>query len=129
MSKVWVAVAIIVVVVAAAIVAWLLLRDDDDGGKTTKGNCGGATYELNLEDEGNGLELTFELQSGAPEETWKVVVEQDGKQIFSGDRQTDEDSELDLDVSVDESDGTDFTVTATPQQGSGTPCTVNIGRS
>ena len=125
MKKALIAVAVVVVVALVAGGAWLLLSDGDDE-QTARGTCGNATYELSLENDDNGLELTFELQSGAPAETWDVVVEQDGRSVLSGDRQTDEDAELDVDVLVNESDGTSFTVTATPENGEA--CTASIER-
>ena len=107
--------AVVVVVVVAGIAWWALGRGDDE--TESRGTCADATYEISSENEESGLEVTFELQSAAPGETWAVVVEQDGQSVLSGDRQTDEDAELDADVTVDEGDGTSFTVTATPEQG------------
>lgn len=125
MKKALIAVAAVVVVALVAGGAWLLLSGDEDE-QTARGTCGNATYELSLEKDDNGLEVTFELQSGAPGETWNVVVEQDGRSVLSGDRQTDEDAELDVDVLVNESDGGAFTVTATPENGEA--CTASIER-
>jgi hypothetical protein len=125
MKKVWIAVAAVVVVVLAAGGAWLALGSGDDE-TTTRGTCGNTTYELSAENDRDGLELTFELQSGAPGETWNVVVEQDGTTVLSGDRQTDEDAELDVDVLVNEDDGTSFIVRATPE--SGAACTASLDR-
>lgn len=125
MKKALIAVAAVVVVALVAGGAWLLLRDGSDE-QTARGTCDNATYDLSLEDDDDGLELTFELQSGAPGETWNVVVEQGGTSVLSGDRQTDEDAELDVDVLVNENDGTAFTVTATPENGEA--CTASIER-
>ena len=125
MKKALIAVAAVVVIALVAGGAWLLFSDGDDE-QSARGTCGNTTHELALENDDNGLELTFELQSGAPGETWNVVIEQDGRSVLSGDRQTDEDAELDVDVLVDEGDGTSFTVTATPENGEA--CTASIER-
>ena len=101
---------------------WAFGSGDDE--QTARGTCGNATYELAVESEDGGLEATFELQSAGPGETWNVVVEQDGTSVLEGERQTDEDAELDVDVTVSESDGTSFTVVATPENGE--PCTASL---
>jgi hypothetical protein len=116
-------VAAVVVLVVAGGAVWALSGDD---GTSATGTCGGATYEMSAENDDAGLEVTFELQSAAPGETWNVVVEQDGVSVLEGDRQTDEDAELDVDVTVNEDDGTGFTVTATPQNGD--PCVATLDR-
>jgi hypothetical protein len=113
----------VVLVVAAGGAWWALGRDSET---TERGTCGNATYELSAEDEDGGLEVTFEVQSAAPGETWEVVIEQDGTEVYSGTRQTDEDAELDVDVTVSAKDGSSFTATATPEAGE--PCTVSLDR-
>lgn len=116
-------VAVVVLVVAAG-GAWWALGGDNEA--TERGTCGNATYELTAEDEDGGVEVTFELQSAAPGETWQVVVEQDGTEVYSGTRQTDEDAELDVDVTVSSKDGSSFSATATPENG--TTCTASLDR-
>ena len=116
-------IAVVVIVVAAGGAWWALGRDSET---TQRGTCGNATYELSAEDEDGGVEVTFEVQSAAPGETWQIVIEQDGTEVYSGTRQTDEDAELDVDVTVSEKDGSSFTATATPQNGE--PCTVSLDR-
>lgn len=123
MKKALIAVAAVVVVALIAGGAWLVLGGGEDENQA-RGTCGGATYEISTEKDDEGLEMTFELQSAAPGETWDVVVEQDGRSVLSGERQTDEDAEIDLDVQVNENDGTSFTVTATPETGEA--CTASI---
>jgi hypothetical protein len=123
MKKAQIAMAAVVVVALIAGGAWLALRGGDDE-RTAVGTCGDATYELAAETEDNGLEAAFELQSASPAETWNVAVEQDGATVFEGDRQTDEDAELDVDVMVNENDGRSSTVTATPE--SGEACTASL---
>jgi hypothetical protein len=114
----------VVVLVLAAAAAWWALSGDSEAAE--RGTCAEATYELSAEDESDGVEVTFEVQSSGPDETWQVVVEQDGTEVYSGTRQTDEDGELDVDVTVSEKDGSSFSATATPQDGE--PCTASLDR-
>lgn len=111
-----------VVVVAAGVVAFLTLGGEDE--TSARGTCENRSYELSAEKEDGGLEVTFELQSAGPGETWDVAIEQDGTAILSGPRTTDEDGELDVDVFADESSGGEFTVTATPETGAA--CTAAV---
>lgn len=116
--------AAVILVVAAGSAVFALSRGDSE--KTERGTCGTATWELSAEDEDGGVEVTFELQSAAPGETWQVLVEQDGNQVYAGTRQTDEDAELDVDVTVSDKDGSSFTATATPEGGD--TCTASLTR-
>lgn len=124
MKKFLVPAVAVLVLVAVGIGAWLLLRGDDEA--TSRGTCDGSTYELSVENEDDALEVTFELQSTAPGETWEVLVEQEGEPLLAGDRQTDEDGELDIDAVGRDGDGDEFTVTATPAEGE--PCTATLTR-
>ncbi|MDF1606291.1 hypothetical protein [Nocardioides sp. YIM 152315] len=117
-------VAAVVVLIVAAGGAWWALAGD--GEKTERGTCGTATWELSAEDEDGGVEVTFEVQSAAPGETWQVLIEQDGAEVYSGSRQTDEDAELDVDVTVSDKDGSSFTATAAPENGEA--CTASLDR-
>ncbi|QWF24369.1 hypothetical protein KM427_12110 [Nocardioides sp. LMS-CY] len=124
MKKMVLAAVAVVALVVIAGGAWRALGGDDE--KTERGTCGNVTWELGAEDEDGGVEVTFELQSAAPGETWQVVIEQDGTEIYSGSRQTDEDAELDVDVTVSDKDGSSFSATATPE--SGEACTASLDR-
>jgi hypothetical protein len=122
MKRAILAAVVVVVVAAAAVGVWWAIGNEDE--TRTTGTCGNTTYELSAESDDDGIEVTFELQSEAPGEMWDVVVEQDGTPVLEGQRQTDEDAELDVDVTVAESDGTSFEVTATPE--SGEACTASV---
>ena len=71
--------------------------------------------------------VSFELQSSASDETWDVVLQQGDTTLLEGQRQTDEDAELDLDAPADEGGSDTFTATATPADG-GEPCTATLTR-
>ncbi|WP_243061241.1 hypothetical protein [Nocardioides sp. SR21] len=92
---------------------------------TTKGSCDGRAYELSAESDKDHTEISFELSSQTSGETWQVVIDQDGESILDTSTVTDEEGELDADVTVAASDDeSTFTVTATPE--SGGPCTASI---
>lgn len=131
MKKALLALAAVVVVVAIGGGTALAIGGDDD--TESRGTCGGNAYELAVEQEDGGLEVTFELQAAAPGESWDVLVEQGGTTLLDGARTTDEDGELDIDVPAHEKDGDEFTVTATSAGTTGDaagaePCTATITR-
>lgn len=98
----------------AGTAVWASQEDDAE----KRGTMGAASYELAVEPEDSGLEVTFELQSSAPDEAWQVRVDHDGTTILSGERRTDEDAELDIDVPTRDHDGSDeFEVTVTGPDG------------
>ena len=112
-----------VVVAGLAVGAWLLLREDPE--TTDRGTCAGSTYEFSAESDDGALEVSFELQSSGPGETWEFVLLQDGDPLLEGERTTDEDGEIDIDAVADE-DASEFEVTATPE--SGDACTATLAR-
>lgn len=125
---------LLVIVVACALLllsaagasAWVLLRDDD---QTDRGSCeGSGSYELSVEPEDGGLEVSFELQSFGADETWTVAIEHDGIPLLEGERRTDEDGEIDLDVYAQDTAGNDeFRARATNADGQ--TCTTTVSRS
>jgi hypothetical protein len=126
MKKAVIAAVVAVLVLAGAGAAWALTGDDES---TATGRCDQVAYELTAEQADDGqqvLEVSFELQSAGPGETWQVQLQQDGTPVYDGSRTTDEDGEVDMDVTVDEKDGDTFEVTATPTQGE--PCTASLQR-
>ena len=125
-KKALLAIVAVVVVAALALGSWAAFADDGDD-KTARGTCDGRTTELSVDQEDGGLEVSFELQSTAPGETWDVVLEQGDTTLLEGQRQTDEDAELDLDSPADENGSNEFTATATPADG-GEPCTATLTR-
>ena len=126
MKKALMAIVAVVVVAAVAFGSWAAFADDGDD-KTARGTCDSRSTELSVEQEDGGLEVSFELQSTAPGETWDVVLEQGDTTLLEGQRQTDEDAELDLDSPADENGSNEFTATATPADG-GEPCTATLTR-
>jgi hypothetical protein len=114
----------VLAVVGVGAGTWMAFADDDE--TTERGACAGTAYELNVGKDDGGLELEYELQSSGPGEVWVVQVTQGGQTVLEGERTTDEDGELDLDVAVDEDGARDFAVTATPRDGE--PCTAETTR-
>ena len=78
MKKALLAIVAVVVATALGVGAWAAFGAENDDEGTARGTCGNVTYELSAEDDDGGVEVTFEVQSAAPGETWQVVIEQDG---------------------------------------------------
>jgi len=125
MKKALLALTALVVVAAVVIGSWVAVADDGD--KTARGTCADRSTELTAEQDDGALEVSFELQSTAPGETWDVVLQQGDTTLLEGQRQTDEDAELDLDAPADENGSNELTATATPADG-GEPCTATLTR-
>ena len=124
-NKLVIGVVAAVVVIAAAVVLWVTLGGEDEA--LERGSCeNGVTYELSVEEDDGALEASFELQSAGPAEAWTVEFTQGGTALFDAERQTDDDGELDVDVLADPDGSDEFTVTATPENGSA--CTAALAR-
>lgn len=125
MKKILIVAAAVLGVAVIAGGAWWLFAGDE-GESTARGTCGGVTYELSAETDDGVLEATFELQSAGPAEAWQVELTGDGEDLFDGERTTDEDGELDVDVVVQDEDTSSFEATATPANGEA--CTATLER-
>ena len=122
----WALAAVVALVVVAAVATggWLVLRDDET---ETRGACGSTPYELTVEADDGALEVSFELTSAAPGELWDVVVRQGGTVLLDGQRTTDEDAEIDVDVPARESGDDEFAVLASSERGDECSATVVHG--
>lgn len=117
---VWGVVAL-VLVAGAAFAGWMIVREKES---QRSGTCDAAVYQLSVEEDDGVLEVNFELTSSAPGEVWDVVVQQNNTLLLEGQRTTDEDAELDVDVPVRSNGKNEFTVTATPEGGEA--CTAQL---
>ena len=115
---------------AAAVViglgGWWAVDRSVEAQTTERGSCGSATWELSAEAEDGGTEVSAELQSSGPDETWDVELTRDDTSLLTGTRTTDQDGEIDIDAfsSGNPGDAT-WTVTFTPADGE--PCTADLG--
>ena len=110
-SRVFLGVAVATVLCAgAATVTWLFM---DGGEAVAAGSCPNANYVLEAEREGNVLEVSFELQTSAPGETWEIQVAQADEVLLEATRESDVDAEIDIDVYAVSDGASDFTATAT----------------
>lgn len=117
------AVALLVVIAAAAgVVVW----QGGDAEARDAGQCDNASYVLESEREDNATEVSFEVQSNEPGQTWEVQIKQGDEVLTEGTRTTDEDAEIDVDAYAIEGAGGDITATAT--QGEQT-CTATLAAS
>lgn len=108
-----------------------------DSERTERGQCAVASYELNVDredgddDDRAGSEVSLEVQSSGPGETWQVDIDHDGTSILSGTRTTDDDGELDVDAFTTATSGTwtaEFVRTDTTGGGADETCTVTVTR-
>jgi hypothetical protein len=127
MRKAVLAAVAVVVAAVVALGAWAAFGAEGEKEQTARETCDGRATELSVEKDDEGLEVSFELQSTAPGETWQVVLEQGDTVLLDGERQTDEDAELDVDAVAQESGSDEFTATATPADG-GAACTTSVTR-
>ncbi|WP_028651779.1 hypothetical protein [Nocardioides halotolerans] len=127
MKKALLALAAVIVATALGVGAWAAFGAENDDETTQRGTCEGRSTELSVERDEGGVEVSFELQSTAAGETWDVVLAQGETTLLEGQRQTDEDGELDLDAPAADDGSDEFTATATPSAG-GEPCTATLTR-
>ncbi len=117
-------------VVAVAVVGggtwWALANGDRE--VTTHGNCATASYEFETDEEdGDRLEVTFELLTASAGEEWNVSLSQDGTVLFDGVRTSDAEAEIDLDVQAAPRDGdTRFVAEFAPVGSDREPCRAEL---
>lgn len=114
-----------VVVVGAGAGAWWWSASADQT-QRTDGTCAQARYQLETEDEdGDRVDVSFELQTAAPGERWTLVLREGDTVLVEGERMSDEDAELDIEAQVPQDGERTFTVEATPVAG-GETCTAEV---
>lgn len=117
-------------VAAAAILAgagaWWAVDRSVEAQTTERGTCGAATWELGVEGEDGGTEVSTEIQSSGPGETWEVALVRGDASLLEGSRTTDEDGEIDVDAYSSGNPG-DATYTATFTPAEGEPCIASLG--
>ena len=122
--------AVIGSVAAAAVVvgigSWWAVDAAVESATSERGTCGGATWELSAEAEDGGTEVGAELQSAGPGEVWGVELLRGDASLLTGERTTDEDGEIDVDVHASGNPGdATYEVVLTPADGE--PCTGTLG--
>jgi hypothetical protein len=121
-TKIVIAAVTVVVVAVVGLGSWAAFGGDDEA--QVRGTCGSATYTLSRDNDDDGLEVAFELQSSAPGEVWDISILQGDTPILTGQRTTDEDAELDVDAPAADAAGLEFTVTAI--DAAGNECRVSL---
>ena len=85
-------------VAAAVVVAgagtWWAVDRSAEAQTTERGTCGGATWELSMDAEDGGVEVSAEIQSSGPGETWDVALLRGDTSLLEGTRTTDDDGDL-----------------------------------
>ncbi|WP_370248259.1 hypothetical protein [Nocardioides sp.] len=80
--------------------AWAVLDDHD--ALSQRGTCDALVYDLGVETEDGVRELDYELQTTEPGRAWELRVLAGDVVVLEGERTTDPDGEIDLDVAVPE---------------------------
>lgn len=101
-SRIVIPIAVAVGVLGAAGATWAVVESRSDQESVARGTCANASYVLSAEPEDSGIEVSLELQSAVPGETWQVDLAYNGSSLISGQRTTDEDAEIDVDAYVDD---------------------------
>ena len=90
------AAAAVVLSAGAATATWMVV---DGGDASATGQCATATYSLEAEREDGALEVSFELQSDEPRRDLGASrSSRTATSLLEGERPTDEDAEIDVDV-------------------------------
>ena len=116
------AAAAVVLSAGAATATWMVV---DGGDAQATGQCAEATYSLEADREDGMLEISFELQTGAAGQVWDVEIAHAGEVLLTGERETDTDAEIDVDLHAPRDSDGRFTAVATPVDG-GEPCTATL---
>lgn len=111
------ALAVLVVVVVLAVAGVIIAAVQLEGETVVSGDCSDNTYDLSLDEEDGGVQVDFSLQTPASGQTWQVVVQQDSAVVFEGSRATDDEGELEVELTADKDAGNDFTVVALAPDG------------
>ena len=112
-------------VVVAGAGTWWAVDRSAEAQTTERGTCGGATWELSMEAEDGGIEVSAEIQSAGPGEAWEVALLRGDTALLEGTRTTDDDGEIDVDAfTADDSADAVYTATFTPAEGE--PCTAEL---
>lgn len=113
MNRTRIVIATVVALVVVAGVGGLVWWQTADDEVREAGSCDGASYTLESEREDDTTEVSFEVQTSEPGETWEVRIEQGDEVLVEGTRTTDEDAEIDVDAYVAQDATGDVTATAT----------------
>lgn len=90
------------------------------------GTCGGGQYELTVDREGGGFEVSADLDNVKPGTKWKVVLRHDGDRFFKKTLRADHEGDLDVERWRANTGGKDtFKFRATRANGSAT-CSATI---
>lgn len=91
-----------------------------------EGRCDRATFQLEVEREDGGFEVSADIDDAAPGSRWKVVLEQDGRTYVSTTRRADGDGEVSLDRDRANTRGADVFTLRVNKVGTGGGCTHTI---
>ncbi|MDO9456805.1 hypothetical protein [Nocardioides sp.] len=90
------------------------------------GVCGGGRYELSVDREDGGYEVSVDLDRVAPGTRWRVVVRHDGKRIASVVRTADREGDVDVERVVRGTPGSETFRFTAKRVGTRTACGATV---
>ena len=92
-----------------------------------RGSCAGAVYELNVDRERSGFEVSGDLEGARAGSEWQVAVRHDGKVVTSRVLHADHEGELDVETWRRNTEGEDtFKLSVKPAGGSACSLSVSL---
>lgn len=92
------------------------------------GSCGRGTYELDVDRENRGYEVSFDLDGVRTGSTWRVKLLHDGKVVTKRVHRADREGEVDIDRWRPNTKGTDTFKVITKNTRTGASCSASITR-
>lgn len=90
------------------------------------GTCAGAPFELSVDREGRGFEVSFDLDNAKPGSKWKVVLRHNGKRIAQGVHTADYEGDVEVERYRKDAAGKDVFKVRLKNLGSGQVCKARI---
>jgi hypothetical protein len=91
-----------------------------------RGTCGGGSYELSVDREDGGYDVSVDLDRVAPGSRWKVVVRHEGKVVANVVRRAERDGDLDVERWVRNTPGNETFRFTAQRVGSRTSCGATV---
>jgi len=82
--------------VAIGLPAALLVAAPAHADVDRRGTCGGGVYELSVDREAGGYEVSVDLDRVATTSRWTITMRQDGSRYFRGTRHADHEGDVDV---------------------------------
>lgn len=90
------------------------------------GRCGAGVYELSVDREGRGYEISVDLDRVAPGSRWTIALRHDGKRYAKVTRTADREGDLDVERFRRNTSGTDTFAFTAKRVGGNQKCSARI---